>query len=43
MWKTCHGDIVQILASYMITFIQISEITPRKVVLIICLHFKYKI
>ena len=29
MWKTCHGDIMQILASYMITFIQITP-PPKK-------------
>ena len=42
MWKTCHGDIMQILASYMITFIQITPL-PEKVVFINRLHFKYLI
>ena len=30
MWKTCHGDIKQILASYMITFIQTTPPPPQK-------------
>ena len=43
MWMTGHGDIMQILASYMITFIQTTPPPKKKVVFIICLDFKYLI